>query len=380
MKEVEAFNASKMSAKTKDHAKKIASTRKEKRARCYICKERGHVFWKCQNKRKDAMIEKQKESVKPTNNNVAEKINAYKNHMCPTRSLFKKLKYKFKMIEKEETEKKFIFSYGVGNVTVEAREGNFVIPNVHYTPEVTLNVLSYDLLEEQGYKVKISNNKCNLHYMFDEARTGKAQEERFTEDDGLKDVVTEHNKFLDEYFKSIDPKEDCSLVNGLEDLKWDINDIQDYVDEEYISWNSSLYALKDIFSKKYVEMLKWFYLVHLNYDMLEEIPPVIGVMEINLLSLHKTVDSLGGYLKIPWYEKKPKEDVVESSSGNARVKDPQGKEKDDARIEEALEEDMNKKTQFGVRLEGNVEEEAEEGSTTNSNDFIHCLKIRKNIT
>nr|GFA21002.1 ARID DNA-binding domain-containing protein [Tanacetum cinerariifolium] len=386
-----------------------------------LFKANRHVFWKCQNKKKDARIEKQKKSVKPTNKIVAEKIkypeqvhviteymiegtddatweevwyvsSAYKNHMCPTKPLFKKLKYKFKMIEKEETEKKFIFSYGVGNVTVEAREGNFVIPNVHYTPEFTLNVLSLDLLEEQGYRVKISNNKCNLHYKFDEARTGKAQEERFTEDDGLKDVVTEHNKFLDEYFESIDPKEDCSLVNVLEDLKWDRNDIQDYVDEEYISWNGSLYALKvnsfarflsflnlikrdrmvykhwDIFSEKYAEMLKWFYLIHLNYDMLEEIPPVIGVMKINLLSLHKTVDSLGA--KIPWYEKKPKEDVVESSSGNARVKDPQGKEKNDAGIEEALEEDMNKKTQFEVRLEGNVEEEAEEGSNTDSNDFI----------
>nr|GEX29617.1 ARID DNA-binding domain-containing protein [Tanacetum cinerariifolium] len=318
MKEVEAFNASKMSAKSRDHAKKIASTRKEKRARCYICKERGHVFWKCQNKRKDARIEKQKESVKPTYKNVAEKINAYKNHMCPTRSLFKKLKYKFNMIEKEETEKKFIFSYGVGDITVEAREGNFVIINVHYTPEVTLNVLSLDLLEEQGYIVKISNNKCNLHYMFDEARTRKAQEERFIEDDGLKDVVIEHNKFLDKYFESIEPKDEGLLVKGLED-------------------------------KKCVKMLKWFYLAHLNYDILEGIPPVIGVMEINLLSLHKTVDNLGGYLyatlgdkwrtianlqgltdddgevvkgcykkfidmvqvhyetaKMPWYEKKPK--------------------------------------------------------------------------
>nr|GEZ50771.1 ARID DNA-binding domain-containing protein [Tanacetum cinerariifolium] len=134
--------------------------------------------------------------------------------------------------------------WGSGGDVVEAREGNFVIPNVHYTPEVTLNVLSYDLLEAQGYKVKISNNKCNLHYMFGKARTGKAQEESFTKDDGLKDVVTEHNKFLDEYFESIDPKEVCSLVNGLEDLKCDKDDIHDYVDEEYISWNGSLYALK----------------------------------------------------------------------------------------------------------------------------------------
>ncbi|GKA15428.1 bulb-type lectin domain-containing protein [Tanacetum coccineum] len=136
------------------------------------------------------------------------------------------------------------------------------------------------------------------------------------------------------------------------------------------------------------------------------------ICKINLLSLHKIVDNLGGYLcvtlgdkwktiaslqglteddqeaikgcykrfidmvqvyyetaKKPWYEKKPKEDVVESSSGNARVKDPQGKEKDDAGKEEALEEDMNMKTQFGVRLVGNMEKEAEEGSITDSNDF-----------
>ncbi|GJS11227.1 ARID DNA-binding domain-containing protein [Tanacetum coccineum] len=298
--------------------------KKERRARCYICKIRGHVFWKCPNKKKKAMIGKQKEIVKPTIKKVTEKIkypekvhvitdymiegtddatwneawyvsSAYKNHMCPTRSLFKKLTYKFKMIEKEEIEKKFIFSYGVGDVIVEAREGNFVIPNVHYTPEVTLNVLSFDLLEEQR---------------------------------------------------------------------------------------------------------------------LDEIPPVVGVMEINLLSLHKMVDNLGGYMcvtlgdkwktiaslqglteddqkaikrcykrfidmvqvyyetaKMSWYEKKPKEDVVESSSDNARVKDPQGKEKDDAGKEKALEEDMNMTTQFGVRLVGNIEKEAEKGSITDNNDF-----------
>nr|GEW54938.1 hypothetical protein [Tanacetum cinerariifolium] len=73
--------------------------------------------------------------------------------------------------------------------------------------------------------------------------------------------------------------------------------------------------------------------------------------------------------KKPWYERRPKEDVVENISGNARVKDPQGKEKDDAGKEEALEEDMNIKTHFGVRLVGNMEEEAEQGSITDSNDF-----------
>ncbi|GJV24622.1 ARID DNA-binding domain-containing protein [Tanacetum coccineum] len=350
MKEIEAFNASRVSAKARNQGEGSANTQKEKRARCYICKIHGHVFWKCPNKKKKNMNGKQKEKVRPEIKKVAENVkypekvhvitdyiiegtdegtwnetwyvsSTYKFHMCPTRELFRKLKYKFEMIEKEEIEKKFIFSYGVGDIIMEARKGNFVIPNVHYTPEVTLNVLSIDQLEEQGYIVKIGNNKCNLHYMFDEARTGKAQGESVTED-GLKDVVNEHNKFLDKYFESIEPKDEGSLVKGLEELEWDRKDVHDYVDEEYISWNGSLYSLKvnsfsrflsfmnlikedsivykhwEIFSKKYVEMLKWFYLVYLNYDILEKIPPFVGVMEINLLSLHKIVDSLGGYLCI----------------------------------------------------------------------------------
>ena len=74
------------------------------------------------------------------------------------------------MIGKEETEKKFIFSYGIGDVIVEARNGNLVIPHVQYTPETTLNILSIDQLEEQGYILKYNNNRCTLHYMFDEKK------------------------------------------------------------------------------------------------------------------------------------------------------------------------------------------------------------------
>nr|GEU47061.1 ARID DNA-binding domain-containing protein [Tanacetum cinerariifolium] len=282
MKEIETFNASRVSAKARDY-----------------------------EERSSTMSGKLKEIMKPTFKKVAEKVK-YPEKV----SLFKKLKYKFEKIEKEEIEKKFIFSYGVGDVTVEERDGNFVIPNVHYTPEVTLNVRSYDLLEEQGYTVEISNNKCYIHYMFCGKGKGKAQVESVSEDDGLREVVTEHNKFLDKYFESIEPKDEGSLVKGLEELKWDRDDEHDYVDEEYISWNGSLYATKK-----------------------------------------------------PWYERKPKEDVVENSSGNARVKDPQGKEKDDAGKEVALEEDTKIKTYFGVRLVGNMEKEAEQGSITDSNDF-----------
>ncbi|GKA74217.1 hypothetical protein Tco_0780519 [Tanacetum coccineum] len=57
-------------------------------------------------------------------------------------------------------------------------------------------------------------------------------------------VVNEHNKFLDKYFESIEPKDEGSLVKGLEELEWDRKDVHDYVDEEYISWNGSLYSTK----------------------------------------------------------------------------------------------------------------------------------------
>ena len=43
---------------------------------------------------------------------------------------------------------------------------------------------------------------------------------------GPKEVVTEHNQYLEDYFESIDPKDECSLINGLEDLSWNREDTQ----------------------------------------------------------------------------------------------------------------------------------------------------------
>ncbi|GJZ29949.1 arginine--tRNA ligase, chloroplastic/mitochondrial [Tanacetum coccineum] len=50
VKEIEAFNGSKVRAADKKKGDGKAITSKERRARCYICRKRGHVFWKCQNK------------------------------------------------------------------------------------------------------------------------------------------------------------------------------------------------------------------------------------------------------------------------------------------------------------------------------------------
>lgn len=186
-----------------------------------------------------------------------------------------------------------------------------------------------DLIEEQGYTMKIDNNICSIHYMYEEEEnnlqiplvegTGKKI--------GQKEVVTEHNQYLEDYFESIDPKDECSLINGLEDLNWNREDALDYVDDAYLCWNGSLYALKvnsftrflsfmnilkkdnlvyknwEVFSKRFIDLVKWFYCVYLNHDILDNIPPVVGEIELNLLSLHKIVENLGGYFSVTLIDK-----------------------------------------------------------------------------
>ncbi|GKD28711.1 ARID DNA-binding domain-containing protein, partial [Tanacetum coccineum] len=189
LKEIEAFNSSSVCAAFKRKNARTA-TRKEKRARCFICKERGHVLWKCHNKKNKNRGETWKPSfdkrlnypervhvktdymVEGSDKQNWDKIwyvgSAYKNHMSPTKSLFKRLKDNFKMLDIEEDERKFIFSYGVGEASVETKDGALVIPNVYYTPEITMNVLNVEQLENQGYVVTYERNKCGIRYMFDE--------------------------------------------------------------------------------------------------------------------------------------------------------------------------------------------------------------------
>ena len=70
--------------------------------------------------------------------------------------------------------------------------------------------------------------------------------------------------------------------------------------------------------------------------------------------------------RMTWYQK-PRDEVVKSSR-TADVKDPLGKQ-DDAVRDESQDEDIDSKNKFGVRLESNEEEEAQEASSTDSNDF-----------
>nr|GEV18586.1 bulb-type lectin domain-containing protein [Tanacetum cinerariifolium] len=69
-------------------------------------------------------------------------------------------------------------------------------------------------------------------------------------------MVESHNKFLEEYFESIDPTVECSLIKGMEDLKMEKEDVQDYIDDEYLSMNGTLYAMKATWKKQQTKTWK----------------------------------------------------------------------------------------------------------------------------
>ncbi|GKA38623.1 ARID DNA-binding domain-containing protein [Tanacetum coccineum] len=456
LKEIETFNASNVRAAIKEKKDRSAIARKNKRARCYICKKRGHVFWKCPNKKnsttprtpivenktrepivvEDEEVFKYPEDVhvktnymvEGTNfsnwNNIWYVSNAYKKHMCPTKSLFKRLKNRFRMEGTEESEKKIIFSHGIEEAVVETNENEIVIPCVLYTPEVTLNVLSLDQLLAQGFVITYGHNKCRISYMFGEEKMLYDGERDYGKGKGCdiktESMIAKQNKYLEEYFDSIDPKYACPLIKGLEELKWDRNMVQDYLDDDYISVNGTLYAIKvnsfqrfisfldlmkddklvyknwSVFSKRFEDMLKWFYLIYLGRDVLETLPPIIGRVKIDLLGLYKMVDSMGGYLGVSFgnkwkdvalihgltkehdeeglvrygetekVERNPQEGV--RSSGLQVVKD---------NTRERFKNIKGRETHFGVTLEsdnktdGNqVTDQRDEGNTSENDEFV----------
>nr|GEU44447.1 hypothetical protein [Tanacetum cinerariifolium] len=371
LKEIEAFNASSVCATLKKKTAKTF-TRREKRARCFICKERGHVLWKCPNKKNKDTCETSKplfdEKLKypeivhvKTNYRVEgsdeqnwNKIwyvgSMYKNHMSPTKSLFKRLKNSFKVLDKEEDERKFIFSYGVGEAIVETKDGTLLIPNVHYTPEFTMNKAV----------------KCSLIKGIENLKVEKEDVQDYIDDEYLNStsMVESHNKFLKEYFESIDPTVKCSLIKGIENLKMEKEDVQDYIDDEYLSMNRILYAMKD--------RMCWE-----NYHrLLGKVGRIgIGVSRGSQGMLQRVL----GMVKIYYEEAKrskrerPGKELVGNDKGTVGLKEPQAFAGINAEIRNLINGTPKGTAQVDVKNKGNSEETTNkdlEDYTSSSDDFI----------
>lgn len=122
---------------------------------------------------------------------VSNRINR---HVCCNMSHFSKLKEKF-MVEKNEEQKKFIFIHGIGEVQIKIGTEVFIIPGVHYTPEITLNILSASQMEAQGLELIFKGNRCKPVPMFKDPAVCFFDENRMNQ---------RHNEYLEGYFRMLD--------------------------------------------------------------------------------------------------------------------------------------------------------------------------------
>nr|GEW42635.1 ARID DNA-binding domain-containing protein [Tanacetum cinerariifolium] len=159
-----------------------------KHYKCFQCKEFGHIVKYCPNDKKNVAkrrmegIEATKPSVmitypetihfsttcmiKDTNLTSWDEIwyvsNKIDRHVCYKLDAFCNIKEDFS-VTNLENQKKFLFTYGIGEVLIEQGSNNLIVPGVYYAPEVTLNILSLELLEKQGLEQDTINIKGNLY-------------------------------------------------------------------------------------------------------------------------------------------------------------------------------------------------------------------------
>ncbi|GJY42372.1 ARID DNA-binding domain-containing protein [Tanacetum coccineum] len=99
------------------------------------------------------------------------------------------------LVEKLEGQKKLLFTYGMGEIVIKDGSNGYLIPGVHYAPEITLNILSINLLKQQGFDIIFEGDRCTLEYMF------KKQKGHNMDVDKMRQ---RHNDYLDDYFESMD--------------------------------------------------------------------------------------------------------------------------------------------------------------------------------
>nr|GEY44676.1 ARID DNA-binding domain-containing protein [Tanacetum cinerariifolium] len=117
-------------------------------------------------------------------------------HLCYKLDFFCNIKEEF-IANKLDNQLKFLFTYGIGEVIIKDG-GQGYLTGVHYAPEVTLNILSIDLLEKQGFEITYENNRCSLVYMFNNTKNHKIDEDR---------MRTMQNQYLEDYFESLTKKD-----------------------------------------------------------------------------------------------------------------------------------------------------------------------------
>nr|GEY01396.1 ARID DNA-binding domain-containing protein [Tanacetum cinerariifolium] len=111
---------------------------------------------------------------------------------------------------------------------------------VHYAPEITLNILSINLLKQQGFDIIFEGDRCTREYMF------KNQQGQNMDVDKMRQ---RHNDYLDDYFESLDKErvDREGEVTRMEDhilvLCWHC---EEYMVRPYKRWYSEDISLDNI--------------------------------------------------------------------------------------------------------------------------------------
>ncbi|GJT99004.1 ARID DNA-binding domain-containing protein [Tanacetum coccineum] len=202
IEQINLFNSTLLSNKFRDYT-------------CFYCTQKGHVAKSCPTKLSDERLYAQAGAITFRHGDEATRARILKNkesvkcfkcqgsghfaNACPqddTKTTQKQEKVTTAAAPSlPEPKGKFLFTYGIGEVLIENGEGTYMIPGVHYAPEVTLNILSIGLLRQQGFEISSNGDRCTLAYMFKDKRGTDINLDRMRE---------QHNNYLEDYFDALD--------------------------------------------------------------------------------------------------------------------------------------------------------------------------------
>ncbi|GJS68175.1 ARID DNA-binding domain-containing protein [Tanacetum coccineum] len=273
---------------------------------CFKCKEYGHITDRCPSKEEQSKVSlKYPESIhfktdgilKGTDHGTWDDLcylsNTSDKHLCSNLNAFCNIKENFLVKELEE-QKKFLFTYGMGEVIIKNDCQAYLIPGVYFAPEITLNILSINLLKQQGFEVLFEEERYRLEYMFKES-TGNNLD--------LNRLRQKQNQYLDDYFERLDESQNRKkeeMVSFEEDINLsEVHTFHEFVAFLNLIKNDDIISKGwDIYRERFDKVLKWFYNHYLKRQLPGIIPPIVHGVPIHLFDLYKLIDCMGGYLSV----------------------------------------------------------------------------------
>ena len=320
------------SSENTDKAKRM------KKSRCYLCRQKGHAYWNCKTKKMGKSLSdsnKGKEQAYEDDNKAykqrycyIEKLHIdthymilgsdnrnwdsiwyinkeYTKHMAQNKTVFTDYKPGY---HKEVLNSEPLRIYGMGTAIVNCDGNKFLIQNVSYAPSLKVNILSLPQLRFQGYDIKVhGGNRCEIIKIHTEEGSSVIDKSHVHE--RLEQLEREASvritkEILEEYVSNY-----CDRIGGEkhkgftenslevqnETIPCQLKNVVGFID--LILEDADLCKnpqVKRIVSRKFDQMVVWFYESYIKDRIVRTIPPLIGPKEVCLLDMFKTLKELGG--------------------------------------------------------------------------------------